>query len=141
MSALDSIAHLRPFIQAEEFKAYNEACAKDSAAVDSVRNAFVQAQTRLESAKLELKRAKAQYEQAHKKYFAEPLYAASDKLRAEILAKAEARRAAHLADGGTDRFETGAEATARLICETMGKSKDECRCPDCGPCLVDYKGE
>lgn len=26
-------------------------------------------------------------------------------------------------------------------CETMNRPKAECRCPDCGPCLVDYKGE
>jgi hypothetical protein len=114
MSAPDSIAHLRPFITVEEFKQYNEECRKDSALVDDLRNAFQKADDRLAKAKQELRQAKAQYKQARAQYFAKPLYAASDKLRAEILKTAEARRAAHLAAGGSERFETGQEATVRL---------------------------
>lgn len=26
-------------------------------------------------------------------------------------------------------------------CETMGRPKAQCRCPDCGPCLVDIGSE
>jgi hypothetical protein len=110
----DSIASLRPFITTDELKAYDAALYRDDAKIQPVREEFTRAAAALEDAKQALKKAKARHTAAHRKYFGGPLYPDAEKLSASILSAAKERRCAHLAAGGSERFETAQETAARV---------------------------